>query len=126
MGMVNDMSRFDRDPIRGPGISVVMLVQDGCRTLDRAISSVHAQSFRSWELLALGDGSTDGSLERLENWSRRDPRIRPISCSGCRGSGAVRNVGLRHASGSMIAYLDSADEYDPEYLETLVRFGESR
>jgi hypothetical protein len=98
-----------------------MPVFNGLTTLDRAIISVHRQDFAGWELVAIDDGSTDQSLERLRFWSRKDDRIRVVSCERNRGIGVVRNEAIRQARGRTICYLDCDDEYYPNYLSEVAR-----
>ena len=107
-----------------PFISVIMPVHDGMATLDRAIASLTRQTFPAWELLAVDDGSADGSFERLRDWGRRDSRIRVLRMAENRGPGAARNEALRHAAGDMVSYLDCDDEFYPDYLEHVARLGE--
>jgi hypothetical protein len=111
-----------RSPERTAQISVIMPVFNGGTLLDRAVDSLRRQSFSNWELLAIEDGSTDDTHERLLRWNRQDPRIRVVRLTGNRGPAAARNEGLRHAVGTMVAYLDHDDEYYEDYLERVQRF----
>jgi teichuronic acid biosynthesis glycosyltransferase TuaG len=72
-----------------------------------AIESVITQKFMDWELLVVNDGSTDGTLKLVQNYSA-DKRIKLISQDN-KGLGAARNVGIRAASGSWICFLDADD-----------------
>lgn len=107
-----------------PRISVITPVFNGAIFLDRAVESLLRQTFQRWELLAIDDASTDDSHQRLVDWSHRDCRIRVLRLAENRGHAAARNEGLRHAAGSLIAYLDHDDEYYPGYLERVDRHGE--
>jgi glycosyltransferase involved in cell wall biosynthesis len=94
-----------------------MPVHDGVLTIDRAVESVLRQTFAEWELIAVDDASTDGSLERLRWWATKDRRVRVMGTQPQRGPGAARNVGLLQAAGRTVAYLDCDDEYYADYLE---------
>jgi glycosyltransferase involved in cell wall biosynthesis len=94
-----------------------MPVFNGARFLGRAIDSLLAQTYPDWELLAVDDGSTDDSAHLLECRAERDYRIRVFRLSANGGPAAARNVGLKHARGEFIAYLDCDDEYYPKHLE---------
>jgi glycosyltransferase involved in cell wall biosynthesis len=107
-----------------PRISVVMPVHDGAATLDRALQSLLRQTFPAWELLAVDDGSTDDSHERLQRWARQDERIRNLRLPTNGGPAAARNAGLWHTTGDLVAYLDCDDEYYPDYLDQVDRFGD--
>lgn len=104
-----------------PRVSVIMPVFNGARTLDRALDSLLRQTFPHWELLAVDDASTDDSHERLLRWRSRDQRIRVLRHGENRGPAAARNEGLKHATGTLIAYLDCDDEYYRDYLEWVDR-----
>ena len=85
-----------------------------------SIESVRAQSFPDWELLLCDDGSTDGSTVIAREYAAADPtRIRWLEHEGHenRGASAARNLGLRHARGELIAFLDADDLWLPNKLE---------
>jgi glycosyltransferase involved in cell wall biosynthesis len=98
-----------------------MPVFNGLKTLDRAIGSVVRQTFPGWELLVVDDCSTDGTSDALKRWAARDSRVRPLRTSQNGGPAAARNVGLKHARGERIAYLDCDDEYYADYLQEVAR-----
>jgi glycosyltransferase involved in cell wall biosynthesis len=102
-----------------------MPVHNGAGTLERALRSVQRQEFRQWELLAVDDGSTDGSFEILRRWADQDGRIRPVRLEENLGVGVARNRALRAARGKFVAYLDHDDEYYPEYFSYLARMAGS-
>jgi len=104
-----------------PRISVIMPVRDGMGTLGRALASLRRQTMTDWELVAVDDGSADGSYEHLLACGRADPRVRPLRAGASRGPGAARNLGLGHAAAEFVAYLDCDDEYYPDYLERVDR-----
>ena len=102
-------------------ISVVMPVHNGAASLERAIRSVLAQTYREWELLAVDDGSSDESYALLAAWAERESRIRPMRTAENSGPGAARNAALRAAAGQMVTYLDHDDEYFPNYFDAVMR-----
>lgn len=102
-------------------ISVVVPVYNGVTLFDRAIRSVLRQTFADWELLAVDDGSNDGSGHLLTAWAEKDRRIKAIRLAENSGLSAARNAALRVATGEMVTYLDHDDEYFPDYLELVTR-----
>ncbi|MBN2579012.1 MAG: glycosyltransferase family 2 protein [Pirellulales bacterium] len=94
-----------------PLISIIMPVYNGRSTLDRALQSVLNQTFSDWELLLIDDCSTDGSADILRLWEEREPRIKFLCTPENSGQCAARNLGLRHARGEFVCYLDQDDEY---------------
>jgi glycosyltransferase involved in cell wall biosynthesis len=108
-------------PVR---VSVGVPIHDAERFLAEAIRSVIDQTFPSWELLLVDDGSTDGSAGIAESFARQHPdRIRVLRHPGGsnRGMSASRNLAIRHSRGEYLAFLDADDVWLPEKLEEQVR-----
>ena len=89
-------------------ISIVMPVRDAATTLPATLDSVLRQTERTWELLAIDDGSADGSSAILAAYAGRDSRIRVLH-EARRGLVPALNAGLRAATGALIARLDADD-----------------
>ena len=102
-----------------PRVSVVMPVRDALPYLDEAVESVLGQTLPDLELVAVDDGSSDGSLDRLRAWHERDPRVRLLSS---RGTGIVSalNLGIRAAGSSLVARMDADDVCAPDRLAVQV------
>jgi glycosyltransferase involved in cell wall biosynthesis len=98
-----------------------MPVYNGEATLDRALKSVRAQTDEDWEIVAVDDGSTDGSGEILRRWAAEDCRIRVVRLGENQGVSAARNAALRAAKGEFVVYLDRDDEFYPDYLANVRR-----
>src|SRR5690349_4133045 len=107
-----------------PLVSVVMPVYDGLPHLDATIESVLAQTMTDFEFVIVDDASTDGSWERVQEWARRDPRIRPHRHDGNRGHRATSNDGFALARGRYIARTDQDDLSLPRRLEAQVAYFE--
>jgi glycosyltransferase involved in cell wall biosynthesis len=104
-----------------PAVSVIMPFVDSERFIQVAIDSVCTQTRPEWELLLIDDGSRDASPAIAEAHAARDPgRIKVLRYrdAGNHGSAAARNLGLAHATGEFVAFLDADDCYDPDKLET--------
>lgn len=102
-----------------PRVSVLMPVRDGARFLREAVESILGQTFRDWELVAVDDGSTDGSRAILERYARVDGRVRVLSRPATGIVGAL-NDGLRECRGEYLARMDADDVSMPERLELQV------
>lgn len=94
-----------------PRISVVLPTHDRPDLLAEAIESVRAQTHGNWQLIVVDDASTppaavpdDARIEIIRNAS---------SCGGAQS----KNIGARHATGDLLAFLDDDDLYAPTYLE---------
>jgi glycosyltransferase involved in cell wall biosynthesis len=98
-----------------PEVSIVMPVRDAAATLPRALASVYAQTLGDWELVAVDDGSRDGSARLLDEAAREDGRVRPQSQEPL-GIVAALRAGCAAARGRFIARLDADDWMMPERL----------
>lgn len=96
-------------------ISVIIPTYNRRDTLDRALSSVLAQSSPADEVIVVDDGSSDDSAQLVEQGYPEAKLIRQEN----RGVSAARNRGLEQASHEWIALLDSDDEWLPAKLETV-------
>lgn len=82
-----------------PYVSVIMAVKDGEKYIHDSINSILTQEFDNFEFLIINDGSTDGTLEILNQY--KDLRIKIFSQEN-QGLSRSLNLGLRHASGNIL------------------------
>jgi glycosyltransferase involved in cell wall biosynthesis len=94
---------------------VVLPVWNAAATLARAVASIRGQNLADWELIAVDDGSTDGSPDVLAALARADRRVR-VQRQPHRGIVAALNAGLAAARGAFIARMDADDEARSERL----------
>lgn len=80
--------------------------------LDAALESIAGQTLRDIEVIMVDDGSTDGSTVIAKSHAERDPRFRLVQKQH-QGLGPARNTGLRHASGTYVAFADGDDMLPP-------------
>ncbi len=104
-----------------PSISVIVPVYNAAGCLHRSLRSVLRQTLPDFELIVVDDRSTDESAEILAGYRALDDRIRVFSTAENGGPGAARNVGLGHARGRYIAFLDADDFWLKNKLERQVR-----
>jgi glycosyltransferase involved in cell wall biosynthesis len=97
-----------------PKISVVIAVRDDESTIQRAVSSALRQNSPPIEVIVVDDKSEDATRQRIGEMKSRQVVI--LDGAG-RGAGAARNVGVKHASGNWIAFLDGDDFWAPDFLE---------
>lgn len=104
-----------------PLISVVMPCYNGDRWLRKAIDSVLAQTFKSFELILIDDGSTDETWKIIQEYQSRDGRIIALHKEN---SGLVDtlNMGIEQARGSWIARMDQDDLCDAMRFKEQVAF----
>ena len=106
-----------------PLVSVVIPAYNAHAFVARALDSVLAQTYSPFEILLVNDGSPDTALLEQALTPYRD-RIRYF-CQGNRGPSAARNLAIREAHGSVIAFLDCDDAWFPEHLTRQVALLES-
>ncbi len=98
-----------------PLISVVMPVFNAAGVVGQAVASIRRQTFAGWELVAVDDGSTDGTTGRLRQEAAGEARLRVVSQPHS-GIVAALNAGLAAARGEFIARMDADDVAHPERL----------
>lgn len=102
----------------GPPLSVVVTVLNEGPAVDRLLQRLDAQLGPEDEVLVVDGGSSDDTLERLESWSRRNPRIRVLRAPGANIS-AGRNTGIAAASHPVVACTDAGCDPADGWLEAL-------
>ena len=103
-----------------PKISVIMPVYNGAMTIEAAVDSVLAQSFRNFELIVCDDASTDNTLNILERIT--DERLHVLSNKFNRGEGGARDHAIDVATGDWLAFIDADDAWAPERLDVLLNY----
>lgn len=105
-------------------VSIILPVFNAERFLPQCLDSILRQTYQNWELIAVDDGSKDGSMEILKSYEKRDNRIHIISKEN-EGVSIARNIALKHAHGDYIYFVDSDDIVMSEALMILVKAMES-
>jgi len=112
-------------PITDDLVSVILPVHNGVKFVEVALESALRQTYRNLEVLAVDDGSTDGTLKILEKYAARDPRVRVFSQANG-GVARARNRAIAEARGDFIAPLDADDLWGPSKIASqLQRLTES-
>ena len=106
-------------------VSVIVPVYNAEKTLPACLESILGQSFEDMEVLAVDDGSTDGSLRVLRDFAARDPRVRVFSQRNS-GVAAARNLAIDNASGDYLQFVDSDDRLPADATERMVEAIRSR
>ncbi len=98
--------------------SIVMPTYNSSKTITRSIKSVLNQTYGDFELIIIDDGSTDNTIEICKWFEKNDDRVVVYSRVN-KGPGAARNYGIKKCTGDYIAFLDSDDYYEVDYLEII-------
>lgn len=94
-----------------------------CRnTVKATYDSIFSQTFSDWEWIVVDDCSNDGSFEYIKELTKEDNRVTVLQTPKNSGTAVARNIGLKHAKGRYITFLDSDDVLDPNYLECQLEF----
>lgn len=105
---------------REPLISVILPVKNAqLDLLERAIASVHAQTYKNYEILLIDDGSREDFAGMLDALAENDDKLRLFHISPSGVSGA-RNFAVQKAKGDIITYLDGDDALSPFCFEEAV------
>lgn len=103
-----------------PLISIIVPVYNAENTLNRCVDSILNQTFHSWELLLVDDGSIDRSDKICDQYASKDNRIKVFHKKNG-GVSSARNMGLDHATGSWVIFVDSDDFIDTTFFCTFVK-----
>jgi len=104
-----------------PRVTVVLPVWNAGEYLAAAVESIRAQTLADWELLAIDDGSTDGSRQVLDDFARRDRRIVMTSRPN-RGLAATLQEGIERARSGVVALMNADDVSHPDRLARQLAF----
>jgi glycosyltransferase involved in cell wall biosynthesis len=99
---------------------IIIFFNAGENFFIEAIESVFAQSYDNWELLLVDDGSIDESTKIALEYTQKYPeKVRYLEHEGHQNCGmsATRNLGIRHAQGEYMTFLDADDIWLPNTLE---------
>ena len=104
-----------------PRVSVVIPTYNRGEFLTGAIESVLAQNYRDFELIVVDDGSTDDTARQIQPYLDRLTYLRQPNG----GVARARNIGIRHARGEFICFLDSDDLWTPGKLARQIEFADT-
>ena len=119
MERVDFNSIFEQEFNPPPKVSIVMPAHDAEPFIGEAINSVLAQTYQSWELIIVNDGSQDNTKQIIESF--QDSRIICIDQENA-GRPNARNTALKHVRGEYVTFLDADDFYESNNLELQVKF----
>ncbi|HBR55641.1 MAG TPA: hypothetical protein DEA82_16235 [Flavobacteriaceae bacterium] len=104
-------------------VSIIIPVYNRAHLIGETLDSILAQTYTNWECIVVDDGSTDNTLELLEDYAQKDSRFkyykRPYNRP--KGGNAARNYGFQKSTGDYIQWFDSDDIMVSEFLEVKIR-----
>jgi len=115
-----------------PGVSensltLVVPTLDEAGNIDRVLSELTdalSATQYEYEIVVVDDGSTDGTVERVQDWTKRDPRIRVISRAGERGLAGAVLYGWSQSRANLLGVIDADLQHPPELLPELLKAAE--
>ncbi|MBH5319721.1 glycosyltransferase family 2 protein [Paenibacillus sp. GSMTC-2017] len=104
-----------------PLVSVILATYNRASIISSSIESVIKQTYTNWELIIVDDRSTDNTKELIEQYIRKDARIRYAVNDRTKGVPGPKNCGMLQAKGEYIAFLDSDDQWFDNHLTDSIR-----
>jgi len=104
-----------------PKVSIVIPLYNKEKYILETLRSITSQPFTDYEVIIVNDGSTDNSLNVVKSYCLSFPNILIMDIPNG-GVSNARNVGLRHAVGDWVMFLDSDDMIEPLFLKTVFRY----
>jgi|GEM_PF-841310 len=104
-------------------VSVIIPVYNAEEYLAECLESVLGQTLREIEVICVDDGSTDESLTVLQDYAKRDSRLKVLQQENA-GAGTARNLGMSQATGKYLSFLDSDDVFESDMLEEMYNISE--
>lgn len=103
-----------------PLISIIVPIYNVEEYLTQCLESISRQSYSNIEIIAINDGSPDGSANIADEFSRKEPRLRVIHTEN-RGVSAARNLGIEESTGEFIVFVDSDDWLAADFVDYMLR-----
>ncbi len=100
-------------------VSIIVPVYNAERYLQPCIESILSQTYESFELILIDDGSVDSSFAICERYAEKDPRIKAVHKIN-EGVSIARNIGLDKARGEWVVFVDADDLLEKNALESLI------
>ncbi|MFD2168204.1 glycosyltransferase family 2 protein [Thalassotalea euphylliae] len=107
-------------------VSIITPSYNSSEFINATYQSIRNQTHQEWEWLVTDDGSTDDTMNLLEEISNRDSRVKVTQNSQNSGAAVSRNSSIARAKGKYLAFLDSDDLWMPEKLEKHLAFMEKK
>lgn len=99
-------------------ISIIIPVYNKSEYLDKCFESIFQQDFEGFEVVAVDDGSTDGSGPLCDRWAAKEPRLHVLHTEN-QGVTAARRHGWEESRGRYVMFIDADDEFLPGALRTM-------
>jgi GT2 family glycosyltransferase len=116
--------QLDGESGEAPLVSVIVVCWNAAEVLGRCLDHLFAQDYPNYEVIVVDDGSEDAT-ERVAQQASRRGQLKLVRSRRNHGCPSARNLGLRHATGEIVAFIDADGFADPRWLSGVVQaFGE--
>ena len=105
-----------------PIVSIILPYYRKINYIKKTINSILNQSFKDFEIILIYDDENLQDLYIIEENFKKNPKIKIIKNSKNLGAGISRNIGIKHARGEIIAFIDSDDFWFPDKLGKQTKF----
>lgn len=99
-------------------VSIIIPIYNTEKYIKDCLDSVVNQTLDDIEIICINDGSTDNSLKLINDYAKRDKRIKVINQEN-KGQGTARNIGIKESKGEYIGFVDFDDYIDLKMYEKL-------
>ncbi len=100
-------------------VSIIVPIYNTEKYLKTCLDSIVNQTYKNLEVILVDDGSTDNSGKIIDEYAKKDSRIKAIHQKNA-GQSAARNIGLKKATGDFISFIDSDDRVDKDFISELL------
>lgn len=101
-------------------VSIIIPAYNSCKLLLRSVKSALAQTYANIEVVVVNDGSTDGSAEKIDRFSKADARVVAVRQAN-HGVSVARNEGIKRSKGELLLFLDADDLLLPTAVADLAK-----
>lgn len=104
-----------------PRFSIIVPLYNKAPYVRKALDSIVSQTFSDWECIIVDDGSTDGSLDMVQEVKSQEPRAKSVRIISQQNAGvaAARNNGVKASQGEFLCFLDADDWWEPTFLKEM-------
>lgn len=106
------------------GISVIIPVYNAEQYIESCLGSICEQTMTDLEIICINDGSTDGSLSKLQRIAQKDKRIKIVDIPNG-GASKARNMGINLSTKKYLTFVDADDTIEPQMYDTLYQMAEN-
>ena len=109
-----------------PTISIIVPIYNAELYLAKCIESLLSQECANIQIILVNDGSTDNSLAIAQDYAKKDTRVELYSHTSNKGQSIARNIGLQHAIGEFISFVDADDYIDTDFYTNMLQHIEQK